>query len=100
VEVPQLGDLFGEELTAALQTRVVEVGAPNAIDASSVAWAESGAMALTGRFNDRPLEPAGAVATMAQVVASLIARISRAIGREAVVDGPALLGERAALAGL
>jgi CoA-transferase family III len=101
VEVPPLGYLFGEELATAIEARVGEVATPVPLGASSsVAWAESGAMALTGRFNGRPLEPAGAVATMAQVVATLIARISRAIGREAVVDGPVLLGERAALAGL
>lgn len=61
----------------------------------SAAWAASGAMSLTGRA-DGPalLAPPRVIERMAELAASL-ADLS-----DLAVDGPALLGERAALAGL
>jgi crotonobetainyl-CoA:carnitine CoA-transferase CaiB-like acyl-CoA transferase len=62
-------------------------------------WATSGAMALTGPASGPPRFAAGAVATAARGVARLLGALaprSRLVG----LDGPALLGERAAIAGL
>src|SRR5207245_3715730 len=61
----------------------------------NAAWAACGAMSLTGRA-DGPalLAPPGVVERMTALAASL-AELS-----DVAVDGPALLGERAALAGL
>jgi hypothetical protein len=65
----------------------------------TAAWAASGAMALTGRRHGPPLlGPASAAPTMAALAARLD-ELSRALGRAVVVDGPALLGERAAITG-
>jgi crotonobetainyl-CoA:carnitine CoA-transferase CaiB-like acyl-CoA transferase len=62
---------------------------------TAAAWAASGAMALTGR-NDGPplLAPPGVVVGMTRL-ASTIHELSNV-----AVDGPQLLGERAALSGL
>jgi CoA-transferase family III len=63
-------------------------------------WAASGAMALTGRPRRAPLgPPAGLVAKLA-VVGAMLAERSAALGRRVEVDPIALLGERAAIAGL
>jgi hypothetical protein len=57
-------------------------------------------MALTGRANGPPLPvPLGLVVTMARWAGELAAATAR-LGCSIDVDGPALLGERAALAGL
>lgn len=65
-----------------------------------IAWAESGAMALTGPVDGAPaIGPAGVVTAVAAATADLASMTAR-FGRAVHVDGPALLGERAALAGL
>lgn len=69
-------------------------------DSDVAVWAASGAMALTGRPDGPPLvAPAGlvnAAASAAGSVATMTARFGTAVR----LDGPALLGERAALAGM
>lgn len=70
-------------------------------DEMSIAgWAGSGAMALTGRPDGPPSAAPAAIATAASAAASDLAAMTSLWGRRVVVDGPALLGERAALAGL
>ncbi|HEY8492327.1 MAG TPA: CoA transferase, partial [Myxococcota bacterium] len=69
-------------------------------DPAALAWARSGAMALTG-FADGPPRAAPAPAALAMQGAAHAFRAAAArAGRRLVLDGPALLGERAALAGL
>ncbi|MCC7077354.1 MAG: CoA transferase [Acidimicrobiia bacterium] len=65
-------------------------------------WAESGAMALTGRPDGPPLVAPGMAASAARGAALVIAHLTEmSPGLEAVdVDGGLLLGERAAIAGL
>jgi hypothetical protein len=58
-------------------------------------WAASGAAALTGWPDAPPVAPAGQPATVARAVALAFELITGV-----AVDGPALLGERAALMGL
>jgi len=68
-------------------------------DSEIAAWASCGAMALTGRADGPPsVAPAG-VATAARAVAADVARMTARVGRSVVLDGAALLGERAAIAG-
>jgi crotonobetainyl-CoA:carnitine CoA-transferase CaiB-like acyl-CoA transferase len=63
-------------------------------------WAASGAMALTGRPDRPPLgPPEGLVAGLRSAAAALAAATAR-IGVEVRIDPLAMLGERAALAGL
>lgn len=63
-------------------------------------WAASGAMALTGPADGAPLcEPAGLVSAML-AAAHDVAEQTAAVGRRVDIDGPAMLGERAAIAGL
>ena len=63
-------------------------------------WANCGAMSLTGRVDGPPLVgPAGLVVAAASVAADLAAMTKR-LGHEVAVDGPSLLAERAAFAGL
>lgn len=64
------------------------------------AWAASGAMALTGRADGAPLgPPAGLVPELARI-ARVLSERSGELGRRVDVDPLALLGERAAIAGL
>jgi crotonobetainyl-CoA:carnitine CoA-transferase CaiB-like acyl-CoA transferase len=62
----------------------------------AIAWAASGAMALTGRPDALPRAPRGALASCATGVGRALA----ALGARAPEDPAALLGERAALFGL
>jgi crotonobetainyl-CoA:carnitine CoA-transferase CaiB-like acyl-CoA transferase len=62
----------------------------------ALAWAASGAMALTGWPDALPRVPSGALAASAEGAARALA----ALGARAPADAPALLGERAALLGL
>jgi crotonobetainyl-CoA:carnitine CoA-transferase CaiB-like acyl-CoA transferase len=62
----------------------------------ALAWAESGAMALTGRPDALPRVPCGALASCADGVGRALA----ALGARAPVDPAGLLAERAALLGL
>jgi hypothetical protein len=65
-----------------------------------VAWAESGAMALTGPAAQPPSAAPAAVATTAVAAAADLAVRTAEWGRRVEVDGPALLGERAAITGM
>jgi crotonobetainyl-CoA:carnitine CoA-transferase CaiB-like acyl-CoA transferase len=64
------------------------------------AWAASGAMALTGWADGPPLGAPGAVASCADGAAAVLCALARSAGHPLRLDGGALLGERAALAGL
>ena len=67
---------------------------------AAISWARSGAMALTGRADGPPVvAPAGVAVAAQRSAASFRARARRG-GVALALDGPALLGERAALAGL
>jgi crotonobetainyl-CoA:carnitine CoA-transferase CaiB-like acyl-CoA transferase len=59
-------------------------------------WARSGVVALTGHRDGPPLVPPGNAATLARRIA---ARLAAATDGQILVDGPALLAERAALNG-
>jgi hypothetical protein len=79
-------DLVGSAASATLAATIAE-------------WASSGAMALTGRRSGPALlHPAPAATAMARLAALFSDRSAR-LGRRVDVDGPALLGERAAVAG-
>lgn len=62
-------------------------------------WAASGAMALTGRADGPPLVAPAGLAAAARSAAEDVADLTGRFGARVEVDGPALLGERAALAG-
>lgn len=64
------------------------------------AWAASGAMALTGHPDGPPLPAPGPLASCADGAAALVGAFAAAVGQPVAVDGAALLGERAAIAGL
>jgi crotonobetainyl-CoA:carnitine CoA-transferase CaiB-like acyl-CoA transferase len=86
-------------LGAAVDSAVDERG--GRVD-EAAAWAGSGAMALTGDVGGPPRVPAGAVAGRVAGAALAWEALARALGLvdPAPLDGPALLGERAALLGL
>jgi crotonobetainyl-CoA:carnitine CoA-transferase CaiB-like acyl-CoA transferase len=63
-------------------------------------WAASGAMSLTGHTDGPPLDEPAPLAAAAHGAAAVLRLLTRAGGHEVAVDGPALLGERAALADL
>ncbi len=73
---------------------------PPSADAEERAWAASGAMALTGERYGSCWVPAGAVATRLNTVAAELKGLTAGFGSPVRVDGAALLGERAALAGM
>ncbi|HEY0506915.1 MAG TPA: CoA transferase [Blastococcus sp.] len=62
-------------------------------------WARSGVVHLTGRPDGPPLVPPGRGATRARELADAIAAATAGTGSPVAVDGPALLGERAAFTG-
>lgn len=69
-------------------------------DPGALAWARSGAMALTGFVAGAPrTAPAPAAVAMERAAQAFAATAARR-GVRLALDGPALLGERAALAGL
>jgi hypothetical protein len=78
---------------------VVGAGSPRDPDAD---WATSGAMALTGDPDGPPLVAPGAPASAARGAALALEALTSAFGGLGVVrvDGAALLGERAVIAGL
>jgi crotonobetainyl-CoA:carnitine CoA-transferase CaiB-like acyl-CoA transferase len=80
----------------ALVSGLTEVCAERADAATD--WASSGAMELTGRPGEPPLHSAGRPASRARG-AALVLDLLSAERRRIVVDGGALLGERAALTG-
>lgn len=63
-------------------------------------WAASGAMAITGRADGRPLGPPDRLPPGLTHVGDVIANRSAWLGREVRLDPLALLGERAAIGGL
>jgi len=63
-------------------------------------WAASGAMFLTGRPDGPPLPPPPGFVARLRAIGAIVARRSAELGRPVEVDVLALLGERAALAGL
>jgi len=63
-------------------------------------WAASGAMSLTGRPGESPIGPPAGLIRKLHRIANDIARISERMGRAVAIDPVALLGERAAIAGL
>lgn len=63
-------------------------------------WAASGAMALTGREGGPPLGPPAGMVAKLHRLADDLAQLSTQVGRRVNVDPVALLGERAAIAGL
>ncbi|MBV8951420.1 MAG: CoA transferase [Actinobacteria bacterium] len=63
-------------------------------------WAASGGMALTGEPNGPGRPVPGPVTTGLRGAAQAVAVLSEHIGRRVDLDGPALVGERAAIAGL
>lgn len=69
-------------------------------DDTLAAWAASGAMALTGRADGPPLPPPSGFVARVRALERAQARVSAHVGRPVAADGLALLGERAALAGL
>ena len=67
---------------------------------TAVAWARSGAMALTGRPDAAPLGPPADLVDGLTAIAQGFAGATARVGRRVEVDPLALLTERAALAGL
>jgi hypothetical protein len=65
-----------------------------------VAWARSGAMALTGRPDGPPLGPPSPLVPGLRAIADVLAERTGHTGPTVRVDPIALLGERAAMAGL
>ena len=86
---------YARRLLADLGVRIASAPGPAARH-PALAWAESGAMALTGWPDALPRVPSGALASCAAGVGRALA----ALGAPAPVDPAALLGERAALLGL
>ncbi|MEB2343710.1 MAG: CoA transferase [Deltaproteobacteria bacterium] len=69
-------------------------------DPAALAWARSGAMALTGFADGAPrAAPASAAVAMERAAQAFAATAARR-GVQLALDGPALLGERAAASGL
>ncbi|MEZ5247576.1 MAG: CoA transferase [Acidimicrobiales bacterium] len=65
-----------------------------------VMWAESGAMALTGPAEGAPSAGPASLAATAHAAAADLAVQTARWGRRVDIDGPALLGERAAITGM
>ena len=63
-------------------------------------WAASGAMSLTGPGDGPPRPEPAELAARMDALAGALAHLSGMAGAAVTVDGPALMGERAALAGL
>jgi hypothetical protein len=85
-------DALLRDLGAAVERRDGPPARPPAL-----AWAESGAMALTGRTEGPPLMSPAPLAACADGVLRALAALGGGLDG---LDGAALLGERAALAGL
>lgn len=68
--------------------------------AEMAAWAASGAMALTGRAGGPPLGPPAGLVTKLRALGTRLAAGAAALGGTVEIDPVALLGERAAVAGL
>ena len=70
------------------------------IAADLAGWAASGAMAITGPADGPPSGAPAALASVMSAAAEDLATQTSRWGRPVVVDGPALLGERAAVTGM
>jgi len=93
------GDPAADEAT--VLAAALEVPAPRVAPRDDLSrWAGSGAMALTGAADGPPLAPGPPVASRLAAAAAVLAALSERVGSRVDVDGPALLGERAALRGL
>lgn len=68
-------------------------------DGDLVTWASCGAMLLTGDIGGPPRAEPACVAGAAAAAATDVAAMTGRFGAAVEVDGPALLGERAAIAG-
>lgn len=80
---------------------VTSTADPSSPAAEVAAWAASGAMALTGRPGGPPVgPPAGLVEGIRELWGRFVAGVERLGGRPGDIDPLALLGERAAIAGL
>jgi hypothetical protein len=81
---------------------VASDGATELLDADEQlgAWAASGAMAVTGRPDADPLGPPAGLVPKLHAVADLLGSRGAELGATIEVDPLALLGERAAIAGL
>lgn len=74
---------------------------PSSLAEEVAAWAASGGMALTGRPGGPPVgPPAGLVAGVGKLWSRFVDGVTRLGGSPIVLDPLALLGERAAIAGL
>lgn len=62
-------------------------------------WASCGAMALTGRADGPPSAAPAGIVTAAAAAAADVTSMTERMGTAVHVDGPSLLGERAAFAG-
>ena len=67
---------------------------------AALAWAASGAMAITGPADGPPALAPGHVAATARGTLAAFAALAGPSFREPMLDGPALLGERASILGL
>jgi hypothetical protein len=74
----------------------------DAVDAATAAerWAACGGMWLTGRSGEPARGAPSSLTTVLDGLARRLATLSTGLGRPVDVDGPALLGERAAISGL
>lgn len=96
------GSGVGSDYTASLLTWLggSVVRSPDASEPHpAIEWADSGAMALTGHADGPPLLAPGPLATCARAVVDAI-RLVAGERWSSSLDGPALLGERAAIFGL
>jgi len=73
---------------------------PAHIDDDPGSWASSGAMSLTGHADRPPLDPGGPAIRRMIGAGAAAQLIASTMGVTLEIDAPALLGERAALAGL
>jgi crotonobetainyl-CoA:carnitine CoA-transferase CaiB-like acyl-CoA transferase len=89
----------GADDPAALQALIADAMAGDG-DTAARRWAASGAMALTGPVDGPPDVSPARVALAMDALAADIGRTTAAVGAAVEVDGAALLGERAAIAGL
>jgi crotonobetainyl-CoA:carnitine CoA-transferase CaiB-like acyl-CoA transferase len=91
---------WADRLLRSLGAATTTDGAPAPPHDPAADWARSGAMDLTGAHDGPPLTVTAPVATCARGAATAIAHLSARLGARVDLDGGALLGERAALAGL
>lgn len=99
---PQIVHAEAEALLAALREALgpgVDVGPLAEVDPLE-RWADSGAMALTGRASEAPLAPSAPVASRIDAAGQVLRSLTEELASPVEIDAPALLGERAAILGL